>query len=175
MNMSPICFQLVTFASPVFSDKDRILLTPQIENIIFLLISSICVKQKILLSFVITACEKSHENPIFLYPSLLIFISIVSVLAQRRRAKLKALDRADRVKRTDRHSPIPDVSCLIKWHFTEVLPLRKNDARSAVVTSTSHTLHVCVTSQPLARLCLCPAPHHGADAWRKNNRHAMEI
>lgn len=26
---------------------------------------------------------------------------------------------------------------------------------------------LCVTSQPVARLCSCPAPHHRADAWRK--------
>lgn len=68
--------------------------------------------------------------------------------------------------RTDRHSRIPDVSSLIKWRFIKVLPLCEW-CHNAVVTLTSHTLHVCVSSQQLARLCLCPAPHHGADAWRK--------
>lgn len=38
--------------------------------------------------------------------------------------------------------------------------------RSAVVTLTSHMLYV--TSQPAARLCLRPAPHHRTYVWRKS-------
>lgn len=42
MNMSPHNgFQLVTFVSRTFSDKDRIILTSDIENIIVLMSSSV--------------------------------------------------------------------------------------------------------------------------------------
>lgn len=106
MNMSPhIRFQLVTFVSLMFSDKDRIILTSLIENVIFVSVSTISVK--ILLSFFIIYCDKSG-NPIFCIPPFLFFCHPLSALG-----------------RASHHDPILDVSSFVMWRFIEVLPLRK--------------------------------------------------
>lgn len=43
-HIPPTHICLVTFVPPMFSDRDRILMTPETENIIFVLMSSISVK-----------------------------------------------------------------------------------------------------------------------------------
>lgn len=100
----------------------------------------------ILLSFFITMCYKS-ENHIFCVPPFL--FSSPSSQFSRRGPRWRP--RTEPAVLENCHNPIPHVSSLVKRRLVEELPL----------------LYVCVTSQPLARLCSCPAPHDRVDAWRK--------
>lgn len=171
MNMSPLCCQLVTFASLVFSDKDRILLTPQIENIIFFVnIQHLC-KARFLLSFCITACEKGRENPLF--P-----ISLLSYLHLRRLSSSSAEGQAEGFRpsrscwRTDCHSPIPHVSSFIKWRFIKVLPFAQMMPQRCGNLNQSHTsCYISTTSETLLVSCSTSR----SECIEENNRHAMEI
>lgn len=115
-------------------------------------------KARFLLSFVITACEKSRENPIFLYPSLLIFISIRLSSSSAEEGQAEGFKTEQIVlKRTDCHSPIPDVSCLIKWRFTKVLPLRKMmPQRCGYLRPVTHFMYVSHLNHQRDFACVLP-------------------
>lgn len=127
----------------------------------------------ILLSFFIANWKKWKPSFSASLPSYFHLHRCSSV--QQTRATLQASRRVSRIEDPNCQDPTPDVSSLVKQCFIEVLPLRKWCCCSAVVTLTSHTLWICVTSQPMVRICLCPAHITGQMYGGKQQTHYGDL
>lgn len=111
---------------------------------------------KALLCFLSLALTQWHENPIFLYPSLLIFHHPPPASG-----------------RADQHDPILVVSSFVMWRFVKVLPFAQVVLQSCSNPDLTHRTHVLPLDQWWEFTCVLPKLQDGC--MEENNRHTMEI